>query len=83
VSQLCYFEHKKSGATYQEMRKTFIIFICTFDPFKQGRHIYTFENTCKEDPTLSLGDETVKVFLNTQGTLDDVDKDMKEFLAYV
>jgi predicted transposase/invertase (TIGR01784 family) len=72
-----------AGATYQEMRKTFIIFICTFDPFKQSRHIYTFENTCKEDPTLSLGDETVKVFLNTQGTLDDVDQDMKEFLAYV
>ena len=32
---------------------------------------------------LSLTDESVKIFLNTRGTRDDVDEEMKEFLAYV
>ena len=32
----------------------YIIFICTFDPFSDGRHIYTFENRCLEDLSLAL-----------------------------
>lgn len=72
-----------SGEPYTKLGKTFVIFICTFDPFSDGRHIYTFENTCKENPSLLLGDETTKIFLNTKGKLDDVDADMKEFLTYI
>lgn len=72
------------GKKYNELRKCFVIFICTtFDPFKQGRHLYTFENRCNEDPGLVLGDETTKVFLTTCGTLNDVDQEMLEFLAYL
>lgn len=65
------------------MRKTYIIFICTFDFFNQGRHVYTFENICKEDNKLILGDETIKMFLNTKGTFNDVNSDIKEFLQYI
>lgn len=71
------------GAPFEDLKKTFIIFICTFDPFQDGRHLYTFENTCRQNPSLLLGDETTKVFLNTRGTLDDIDHEMKEFLTYV
>ena len=35
-------------------------------------HIYTFENICKEDGSIFMGDEAVKIFLNAKGTLDDV-----------
>jgi len=72
-----------AGRPYDDLRKTYIIFICTFDFFNQGRHIYTFENICKEDNKINLGDETVKIFLNTKGVLDDVSSDIKEFLQYV
>jgi len=65
------------------LRKTYIIFICTFDFFNQGRHVYTFENICKEDNKLILGDETIKMFLNTKGTFNDVNSDIKEFLQYI
>ncbi len=71
------------GEDYKELKKSFVIFICTFDPFGEGRHIYTFENRCKENPALALGDETTKIFLNTKGTVPDVDEDMQEFLSYV
>jgi predicted transposase/invertase (TIGR01784 family) len=71
------------GDDYNELKKSFVIFICTFDPFNKGRHIYTFENRCKEDSTLVLGDDTTKLFLNTKGIFDDVDEEMLEFLAYI
>ncbi|MDU4971663.1 MAG: Rpn family recombination-promoting nuclease/putative transposase [Hungatella hathewayi] len=72
-----------AGQPYTALRKTFIIFVCTFDPFKDGRHIYSFENICRENTAISLGDEAAKIFLNTKGTADDIDHDMKEFLTYI
>ena len=30
-----------------------------------------------------MGDETVKIFLNTNGTMDDVSDELKAFLDYV
>ncbi|MCD8037542.1 MAG: Rpn family recombination-promoting nuclease/putative transposase [Lachnospiraceae bacterium] len=72
-----------AGEDYEKLRKSFVIFICTFDPFSDGRHVYTFENRCRENPSLVLGDETVKILLNTRGKLDDADEGLLELLAYV
>lgn len=72
-----------AGEDYRKLKKSFVIFICTFDPFGERRHIYTFENRCKENLSLSLGDETTKIFLNTKGNVQDVDAEMLEFLSYV
>lgn len=71
------------GEAYTELRKTYIIFICTFDPFNEERHLYTFKNTCMESPDLLLGDETEKIFLNTRGTKKDVDEELIELLSYI
>lgn len=72
-----------AGKPYKSLKNSFVIFICTFDPFQDGRHIYTFQNTCRENPHLLLGDGTTKVFLNTKGKMNDVDSEMLEFLAYI
>ena len=45
--------------------------------------MYTFTNLCHEQDGLELGDETVKIFLNTKGTIGEVDEDIDKFLAYV
>lgn len=71
------------GADYNELKKSFVIFICLEDPFNKGLHIYTFENRCIESPDILLGDETTKVFINADGTADDVSQEMKEFLDYL
>ena len=42
------------GKHYKKLKQSYIIFICPFDLFGKGRHIYTFENTCKEDKDISL-----------------------------
>lgn len=73
----------KGDKSYNELNKTYIIFICLFDLFGQGRHIYTFENLCKEDTSLAMGDEATKIFLNAKGVMDDVSNDLKAFLDYV
>lgn len=72
-----------TGEGCANLRKSYIIFICTFDPFSDGRHIYTFENRCLEDLSLTLGDETTEVFLSTKGKKDDVNDEIKDFLAYI
>lgn len=72
-----------AGEPYTLLKNTFIIFICTFDPFGEGRHTYTFQNTCQENPQLPLNDETTKIFLNTKGKLDDIDNAMRDFLTYI
>ena len=73
----------EKGEIYNNLNRSYVIFICTFDPFKRDRHIYTFRNICEEDKELYLEDETTKIFLNSKGTLNDVDKDIKAFLDYV
>ena len=72
-----------AGEPYSSLRTTFIIFICTYDPFYDKRHIYTFENRCQENLSLALDDKVKKIFLSTKGTMDDVDAELKEFLSYV
>ena len=32
------------GEDYSELKNSIVIFICTFDEFGKGRHLYTFEN---------------------------------------
>ena len=71
------------GMDYIELKKSFVIFICTFDPFDLGEKVYTFSNICHEKAELELGDETTKIFLNAKGTRGNVDKDIESFLSYV
>lgn len=73
----------EKGKFYSELPQSFIIFICTFDAFKLGRHKYTFEYRCVEDTDLPMGDEATKLFLNTEGIADDVSEPLKAFLNYM
>ena len=73
----------QKGESYLGLKKSFVIFICTFDPIGVGRHLYTFQNTCQEDLSLTLNDERAIIYLNTRGKLDDVDESLKELLRYI
>ena len=71
------------GADYEKLRKSYVIFICNHDPFGKNRYVYRFENRCIDDPALALGDETVKVIVNTKGTEGSISPEMKELLKYL
>jgi len=72
-----------AGKDYDELKQTYIIFICPFPIFKDGRHKYTFRNRCDEEPNLALPDGAVKILLSTKGTMNDVEPDVQRFLDYV
>jgi predicted transposase/invertase (TIGR01784 family) len=73
----------RKGADYDELNKSLVIFICTFDYFEKGRHRYEFQNLCIDDPGIALGDETTKIFFNTKGTLDDVSEEAEKVLSFI
>ena len=71
------------GVEYHQLKKSILIFICPFPLFDGMRHIYTFKDTCQEDRSILLDDGASKIFLSTKGKLDDVSKEMKNFLDFV
>ncbi len=72
-----------AGQAYTKLNRSYIIFICPFDLYGKGKHIYTFENICKEDKNISMGDGTTKIFLNASSRMGDVSPELKAFLDYV
>ena len=73
----------ESGGSYKKLKSSYVIFICTFDPFESDLCCYTFENTCIEDAEVSLEDGRTILFFNTKGKVVNVSEEVKEFLDYV
>ena len=55
------------GESYNKLKKSYVIFICNYDPFRKGRCFYRFENVCVDDPSLKLEDDSVKIIINPYG----------------
>ena len=70
------------GQFYTRLRPSFVIFICTFDPFDEGRYLYSFRNVCRETGA-ELGDEAYKLFFNTAGTRGEISDSLREILRYM
>ena len=75
--------HIERGDSFDKLKKTFVIFICLSDPFGRDLPLYTFENLCREDGTLPLGDEAYKVFVNARGSREQLSPEMAAFLDYL
>lgn len=73
----------QKGQMYRELGDSYIIFLCTFDPFGYGQYIYSFQNKCTELPAIALNDGAYKVFVNAQGTHGVVGDELKEFLLFL
>ena len=73
----------EKGKDYTSLKQSYIIFVCTFDPFGLGKHVYTFENRCVQDQSLLLGDEAYKIILNTKGAINDVRPELKKLLDFI
>lgn len=73
-----------SGEDYSEIPNTYVIFICDFDPFGEGKYRYVFEMQCKESKQTNLEDGRTILFLNTHGKNEsEVPKELVTFLRYV
>ena len=67
------------GESYNKLKKSYVIFICNYDPFGKGRCFYRFENVCVDDPSLKLEDDSVKIMINPYG--NDIDQYGEGFTA--
>lgn len=78
-------DNTQPGGLYSQMKDNYVIFICTFDPFLQGKAFYKFENIClNEEKPLRLNDGTYKIFLNTAADdLTLLDPELKLFYDYI
>ena len=73
----------EKGETYKKLKESFVIFICTFDPFKKDLPTYTFENICIEDSSIKLDDKTKKIFFNAKAFENAKDENIKSFLKFI
>lgn len=67
------------GAKFSELKKSGVIFLSLDDPYGKGRHKYTFEKLCVEEPDINLEDDTRMIILNASGTQKDVSDDLLDF----
>lgn len=73
----------EKGESYRKLKESYVIFICTFDPFGLGRVQYRFENLCLEDNSLHLGDGAKKVFFNTSDYAKSENAELRALLRYI
>ena len=72
-----------AGTDYDELKDTYIIFICLNDIFHKGLPVYTFENVCLEDKKTKLNDRAFKVFFNASNCDKLSSEDEKSFFRFL
>ena len=55
---------------------------CDFDPFKDGKSIYTFEATCRENKDIVLADKRKTIFANLRGDREGIEQEVVNLLDY-
>ena len=69
---------------YRHLKESYVIFICTFDPFNHDSLIYTVKQNFLERPDKSYDDNTRKVFYNLNASeLKREDSRLGTFLRYL
>ena len=67
------------GVDYSELKNTYIIFICLFDPFGKGRQRYTFTKICEEENEIRLDDGSAVLVLTDRPG----EPEINEFYRYL
>ena len=72
---------------FDKLKKSFIIFICDYDPFGKGWYVYPFERNCPWDSGIKIKDDTHWYVLNVKGYKDaeghEVKDEIKELLSFM
>ncbi len=76
-------DYLQKGNSYRELPEGKVLFICTFDPFSEGRAVYTFESKCEENRELPLRDGTVRIFYNCACEPEKAPEGLRELYAFL
>lgn len=72
-----------SNVDYDKLQNVVIIIILPYDPFGKNRMIYTIQNQCMEDPSISYEDGAKKIFLYTKGSVGNTSQKLRDMLRYL
>ena len=79
---------RKGEKHFSKLKKSYIIFICTFHPFEDSdtnECIYTFENIClTSNKIIKLKDDAYRVFVNSECDLSKIkNNNLKAFIELI
>ena len=72
-----------AGSEYEALKESYVIFLCTKDPFGLGLPVYTFNTVCREKNDFSLNDGINKLFFNASAFASEKNLEIKGFLGYL
>ena len=72
-----------SGCEYEALKESYVIFLCTKDPFGLNLPVYTFKTACKEAKDFYLNDGINKIFFNASAFDSEKNLEIKGFLGYL
>lgn len=70
-----------SGMSYGNIKRSYVIFLCPFDPFDKQLRRYTLQLRCDEEPALKLNTDAKVLLLNSAGKLGRVTPELSSFFA--
>lgn len=73
----------RKGDNYSNLKESYILFICTYDPFGLGLPVYTFESLCREKPDFCLNDKQHKVVYNVKEFTKIKQQNTKALLEFI
>ena len=71
------------GETYDMLLESYVIFICSYDPYGFNIPIYTLERTCVENPDVVIHNDSHWLILNAKAWNKDTDKARSNLLQYI
>ena len=71
------------GSEYETLKESYVIFLCTKDPFGVGLPVYSFSTVCKEKKDFALNDGINKLFFNASAFASEKNLEIKGFLGYL
>ena len=79
----CLLGEKISRVEYTKLKRSIIIFLCRFDPYKKGLPCYTIRRKCEQDETVELKDDAVVHVFNCRSYARVKNPELRAFLKYV
>ena len=76
------------GSSYDELKESYVIFICKNSPFKEdspdwNHPVYKFETMCRDYPDVIFNDSAYKLIYNASAYKTEKDPELRAFLNFV
>lgn len=72
----------KQGAAYNNLKHSYVIFICSFDYYGLAQAVYSFQNFDSKNG-LPYGDNSFKIVLNTTSPKENTPPELVPFFNYI